>query len=504
MKRGLVIKIRFILLIIIILTISCMCIAPIASEHKTTRETSYALPIKYNSELLSSTQLGEVRTHKMGKLSHLCTDEVHGVHLVSYAHTISTLSQNKPKESSFQDCQANYNFCLSYNNCTNHDDRNYYCQNYCRETIRLTSPTCSSWKEIFSLNCPFFNSEENIRLTWTNKELTNPCTYSIRDLDLSDLGMITKGHFDWQNNFQTDLQNDLQTENNCNPPKEFFVYLPEGQHQQYQLFIIIHDSYGFAEDYLNFVLNNSGQFNKNFFDKEGIVILAPQFNFYSEDCSYRNFDLFMSNQNGGENHRSDQWLLFLIDYLQQKIPTLETGQFYLFGHSKGAQFLSAFTAAYPERVKKAIFSAGGFYVGEDFLEIDESKTDLKFNFSELLKNHPVNLIIGENDLDRRKCAAKKYICDTIKKYCDFDEKPFFDCEEVWNAPEKVLLINGSNYCSNFYQESCNLVDNPCSGKKPAVLGTAKCQFNFSWVKNGEHSAEKNYLAAGKELFLKVK
>lgn len=37
-----------------------MCIAK-GREHKAIRETSYALPIKCNSKLLSSTQLGRVR-----------------------------------------------------------------------------------------------------------------------------------------------------------------------------------------------------------------------------------------------------------------------------------------------------------------------------------------------------------------------------------------------------------------------------------------------------------
>lgn len=337
---------------------------------------------------------------------------------------------------------------------------------------------------------------------WTNDILINPDCYSVRDVTIAP-GQITVGHFDRPYPEGNPCTNGKDARN-----KAFYLYTPAGTHASYRLFVVIHGTFGDPKTYLEDVaLNNQHKtpYTKAFFDQEGIMVLAPHLKFWRDGCRVDIFDTFIWDKGGpaptGASHRSDMWLLSLIDYLiEQTSGKLKAERFDLYGHSKGGQFVSMFAAIHPERLRAAVAAGAGWYLGEA-ATIDRTKTDLRLahgvhpQLNALFHTTRLGVVVGKKDLYRRRCAAMKYVCNAVKRFCDFDERPFFNCQEaVWSAPATIPMTNGEPTPTG------TLAENPCAAPAPAQLGTASCPVTFAWVDSGSHHGTTNYPAAAEILF----
>jgi pimeloyl-ACP methyl ester carboxylesterase len=92
-------------------------------------------------------------------------------------------------------------------------------------------------------------------------------------------------------------------------------------------------------------------------DRESCLVLAPYFDAF-------NFPLYDMLCTDGSGVRSDQRLLQIIDSLPQ-IANVKVDRFFLFGHSKGGQFVLRFVMAHPDRILRAAACAFGNAVMPD-------------------------------------------------------------------------------------------------------------------------------------------
>lgn len=271
--------------------------------------------------------------------------------------------------------------------------------------------------------------------------------------------------------------------------KKFLAYIPTGNHIKYKLLIVIHGTDGSAEAYMNRVFNNAcpisicpdgNSYDENYMNQNGIVVITP----YFDIGTFHDFDRFF--EYSISEKRSDIWMLDVIELVNKKIGSqkLEKDKFYIFGHSKGGQFISAFSMYYSDRIKKAAAAGSGWYY-HMFIEPSEwvkaSAHSLVAEYSKFLKL-PYSIIIGTNDTaennsNRRRKEAIKQVCNTLKKepaLCSFT--PNFDCSRTDYVEGESLHYTSSNNSPN----SCNI--------------------EFYWVKNGNHNGHHNYPTSAKYLF----
>ncbi len=324
--------------------------------------------------------------------------------------------------------------------------------------------------------------------------LCSSSCYSVRSMDRLSKGKVIKGVFDRP-----------YRENRCEngrseAGKKFFTYIPRGTHQSYKLLVSIHGTYGSPQAYMRGVLNNrcherwpnvcpkSTSHNEAFFDEHGIVVLAPHFKFYNHDCSQDRFDNFIKNK----GHRSDKWLLALIDYLGGRISEglnkpLNAKKFYLFGQSRGGQFINKFVYAHPERVWRAAAANSGnyfypYYKSSDFSDLRAkglTNQKSRIQMQRVLQSVPMAFVNGT--LDYRHKLGIVFVCDReVKEVCRFPES--FSCmrSSSTTGPEGEIV---------FYIPG-----------EPLRAKGRECQLEWNWVLNSNHNGEKAWPTAAEFLF----
>lgn len=345
--------------------------------------------------------------------------------------------------------------------------------------------------------------------------------------------------------------------------KSFELYIPAGEHDSYKLLVSVHGSWGSPHDYMENVLagdSSNTTFNQDYMDANGIVVLAPHMKFYWYDelpllpgdksglyaCGEDSFDAFHRMR----GHRSDLYLLSLIDFVATEIEAatgtpVQKDQFKIFGHSRGGMFVSGFASAHRERIDYAV-SAGTVYYRSgdeiyprnrdrdayDWTLYEESiPTDLHsqalqaanregepvwyLDFESFITETNYGVVLGTEETLKRKCLTKQFICNQVKRYCDFDESVVddFDCtSDVWEAPQTVCMFDDHNLPTvspeSAYSMTADLsqceaqyqAQNPCFAKAAIKLRSEDCPFSFAWTMGGGHRGSTNYPEAAKILF----
>lgn len=132
---------------------------------------------------------------------------------------------------------------------------------------------------------------------------------------------------------------------------KYLVYTPSKYDSavQHDVLVSLHGTFGSAEHYRDIARERA--------EAEGVVLVAPWFD-ASTFPAYDNFNL---DNVGIGMPRSDSRLLEILDALAE-IANVRTDQFYLFGHSKGGQFVQRFVFAHSDRIIRAAACAPGIYI----------------------------------------------------------------------------------------------------------------------------------------------
>lgn len=168
----------------------------------------------------------------------------------------------------------------------------------------------------------------------------------------------------------------------------------------HRVLVSVHGTSGTPEAYLSMCCDDA--------DKHKIVVVAPFF----DAAAFLNYDLLCF---GLDSTRSDLRLLEILDAVAEVVH-VDVSRFWLFGHSKGGQFVTRFVLAHPDRILAAAACAPGSYVMPDpsryFPQgikphpmLPESAS---FDFGRLVQTH-LAVVVGTNDLPRRQDAADRFM-----------------------------------------------------------------------------------------------
>jgi pimeloyl-ACP methyl ester carboxylesterase len=156
-------------------------------------------------------------------------------------------------------------------------------------------------------------------------------------------------------------------------------------------------------------------------ERHGLVVLAPWFDY----PTYPNYDTL--NLELGAT-RSDLRLLEIIEEVSSFIP-VRTDRFFLFGHSRGGQFVQRFVRAQPHRIQRAAACGSGSYVrpgarllfpdGESPNPLAPDIQDPKFGS---FVQAPLAIVVGTEELQRRLDEAERFARE-VRSYAEENEIP---------------------------------------------------------------------------------
>ncbi len=134
----------------------------------------------------------------------------------------------------------------------------------------------------------------------------------------------------------------------------YLVYAPTdyGQGAPHDLLISVHGTFGSADRYMEIVRERA--------DAENMMVVAPWF----DAATFPSFDNLNLDNIGIGQPRSDLRLLEIVDALGA-YTSVNTEKLYLYGHSKGGQFVQRFVFAHPDRVARAAPCASGIYLAPE-------------------------------------------------------------------------------------------------------------------------------------------
>lgn len=295
--------------------------------------------------------------------------------------------------------------------------------------------------------------------------------------------------------------------------KRFFAYVPKPPPgTTLKVLVSIHGNgsqltSSIARRYLDLVLNNQCHvtnpdicprptpYGAEFFDKHGIVVLAPHFAFANVEKNCREYllDRFINDY----GHRSDQWLIHLVRYLGQSITeqtgiSVQTDRFYLFGQSQGGQFVNKFAYAHGERVLRAVAANSGLYVYprsrtsvfDDLIAKGLTSAGAEGRLKEMLSFTPLAIIHGTED--RFQQLGVNFICQAhVQRYCSL---PGYSCNRSPNPPGFRFSENSR---PRLYQTGEQL---------HYSFPFSRCRLEWNWVLNAEHNGSLAYPTAAEFLF----
>jgi predicted peptidase len=181
----------------------------------------------------------------------------------------------------------------------------------------------------------------------------------------------------------------------CDPRFSYYVYIPESIYEKerpiYKIICIVHGTARSIENYR--------QAYKEFANKNQFIIIMPLFpGGLFDNNDFNSYKLLICN-----GVRYDLILLSMIDELSKKY-RIYKDKFFMSGFSGGGQFVQRFFYVHPKRLMGLCIGAPGrityindkvdyFWGTRDFNKIFDKEIEI-----EAMKNVPVQLLIGENDV----------------------------------------------------------------------------------------------------------
>jgi hypothetical protein len=141
-------------------------------------------------------------------------------------------------------------------------------------------------------------------------------------------------------------------------------------------------------------------------EKYGFIVLAPHF----DAVKYPQYEYMVGLQGSSDAH-----LLNILDELG-KVVSIQADQVYMFGHSTGGRFVSAFTFLYPERVRMAAIAGSNGFTSADPKTMftagirpnPNNRADLIFDMKKVFDT-PMAVLLRKNDRESRKKEATKFM-----------------------------------------------------------------------------------------------
>jgi pimeloyl-ACP methyl ester carboxylesterase len=179
------------------------------------------------------------------------------------------------------------------------------------------------------------------------------------------------------------------------------------------LLVSVHGTDGTPEAYLEMCTRDA--------ERHGLVVLAPWFDY----PTFPNYDTLNLELGAA---RSDLRLLEIIEQVSSFVP-VRTDRFFLFGHSRGGQFVQRFVRAHPNRILRAAASGSGSYVrpGARLLFPDGEypnpfAPDVQDAGFDTFVQAPLAIVMGTEELQRRLDEAKQF-SEEIRSYAKENEIP---------------------------------------------------------------------------------
>jgi len=205
----------------------------------------------------------------------------------------------------------------------------------------------------------------------------------------------------------------------------YVLYVPTAYRRtrKAKLLVSVHGTDGTPEAYADLWRADAERF--------GLVVLAPFF----DATTFPNYDLLNI---GLDTLRSDRRLLDIIRAVARRV-NIDRSRFWLFGHSKGGQFVTRFVLAHPDRIARAAACGSGNYVMPNpgtLFPVGTKPHPFALDLTPLdfarLVEIPLAVVVGDRDLDRRKDAAHSFI-QAVRAYAERHRVPcnveFFSVHE---------------------------------------------------------------------------
>ncbi|MHC4081719.1 MAG: HEAT repeat domain-containing protein [Planctomycetota bacterium] len=177
------------------------------------------------------------------------------------------------------------------------------------------------------------------------------------------------------------------------------------------LLVSVHGTDGTPEAYLEMCVEDA--------ERYGLVVLAPWFDY----PTFPNYDT-LNLELGAP--RSDLRLLEIIEEVSSFVP-IRTDRFFLFGHSRGGQFVQRFVRAHPQRVQRAAACGSGSYVrpGVRLLFPDGDRPnplapDIQDPAFTTFVQSPLAIVVGTEELQRRLDEAERFARE-VRSYAKENE-----------------------------------------------------------------------------------
>lgn len=184
----------------------------------------------------------------------------------------------------------------------------------------------------------------------------------------------------------------------------YFLYAPRSAGPNAALLVTVH---GLARNAISHITRF-----RDLAEKAGVICLAPFF-------SKRDHRRFQRLAPGRDGRRPDQALQAAIDDAGRRLQC-SFKQARMFGYSGGGQFVHRYAMRYPERVKRAVLAAPGWFTFPDPTApfpygLAASDGCPKIDFDGFLRI-PITVIVGENDTERDQALNKSPIIDRMQGF----------------------------------------------------------------------------------------
>ncbi len=133
------------------------------------------------------------------------------------------------------------------------------------------------------------------------------------------------------------------------PKQEYFLYLPCKRCHGLPIFVTVHGVKRMAREHAR-------EFAP-FADRYNVVLVAPLF-------PKRRFNDYQRLGGNGKSARSDRVLNRIIEEVRF-LTGADANKLYMFGYSGGGQFVHRYAMAYPQKVKRIVVAAPGWYTFPD-------------------------------------------------------------------------------------------------------------------------------------------